>query len=477
MNPQFFSGGFLLPHPPVIVPAVGQGREQEAHATLQAMDTAAALFADWKPETVILISPHAPVFRDFVFFYEPTSGDDQLRGSLRDFGDTQEHAWPWDGPLQQRILSALQKHGIPAGTLDAAARKRYDLKSTLDHGALVPLHFLTQSGHPFHLIVLASSGIDAQQLFELGGILRDEAEAMGRKTVVVASGDLSHKVNRQSPYGSVPEGAKFDHLLMDLLAKGDLAGAVSIEHALREKAAECGFRSLLILCGALSGLQPEVHVHAYEAPFGIGYGVVSFRVPRTAQTDARAGEDTSGTEQARQPLQMLTPVRLARLTLEKHLQEGYHLSLPEAGAPDFLRNTRAGAFVSLHKFGELRGCIGTIVPTTGSLAEEIIQNAISAATGDPRFDPVTAEELPYLTIHVDVLNPPEPVLDKSALDPKIYGVIVEKGMHRGLLLPDLEGVDTVEEQLNIACRKGGIDPNGSFRMERFTVTRYSGESS
>ena len=118
MNPQFFLGGFLLPHPPVIVPSVGQGREQEAHATLQAMDTVAALFADWKPETVVLISPHAPVFQDFVFFYEPKPGDDQLRGALRDFGDTQEHSWKWDGALQQRILSVLKTRNIHAGTLD-----------------------------------------------------------------------------------------------------------------------------------------------------------------------------------------------------------------------------------------------------------------------------------------------------------------------------------------------------------------------
>ena len=122
--------------------------------------------------------------------------------------------------------------------------------------------------------------------------------------------------------------------------------------------------------------------------------------------------------------------------------------------------------------GRLRGCIGTIEPLRESLAREIIENAISAGTADPRFSPVTAGELPHLSYSVDVLLTPEKISGKKELDPKRYGVIVESGRRRGLLLPDLEGVNTAEEQLAIALQKAGISPGEPYRLYRFLVRRY-----
>lgn len=132
----------------------------------------------------------------------------------------------------------------------------------------------------------------------------------------------------------------------------------------------------------------------------------------------------------------------------------------------------AGVFVSLKKHGQLRGCIGTIVPTRSSAAEEIVQNAISAATNDPRFPKVDASELDELEYSVDILGRPEPVESLDQLDPSRYGVIVSRGSKRGLLLPDLEGVDTVEEQVEIARHKADIGPGEQVKLERFEVMRY-----
>lgn len=143
---------------------------------------------------------------------------------------------------------------------------------------------------------------------------------------------------------------------------------------------------------------------------------------------------------------------------------------PPAELPPELRR-RAGVFVSIKKDGVLRGCIGTYLPTRENLAAEIIANAIKAATEDPRFPPVRPEELPRLKVSVDVLSPPEPCTEAD-LDPKRYGVIVEKGWRLGLLLPDLEGVDTAEEQLRIAKMKAGIPPDESCKIYRFTVERH-----
>jgi AmmeMemoRadiSam system protein A len=133
---------------------------------------------------------------------------------------------------------------------------------------------------------------------------------------------------------------------------------------------------------------------------------------------------------------------------------------------------RAGVFVSLKKHGQLRGCIGTFEPTRQNIAEEIVRNAISSATGDPRFSPVGEEELPDLEYSVDVLTSPEPVINRSELDPKKYGIIVESGYRRGLLLPDLEGVDTVEEQISICRRKAGIAEDEPVNLYKFEVRRY-----
>jgi AmmeMemoRadiSam system protein A len=162
-------------------------------------------------------------------------------------------------------------------------------------------------------------------------------------------------------------------------------------------------------------------------------------------------------------------VRLAKKTVEAYIKEGRVFKPPKL---TLQMKERAGTFVSIHKLGELRGCIGTIEPQRSNLAEEIILNAISSATRDPRFLPVTPDELKDLDYSVDVLTKPEPVKSKSQLDPKRYGVIVEAGWRKGLLLPDLEGVDTVEEQIDICRQKAGIAPNEPVKLYRFEVKRY-----
>lgn len=164
-------------------------------------------------------------------------------------------------------------------------------------------------------------------------------------------------------------------------------------------------------------------------------------------------------------------VELARKTIAEFVGRGVRVVPPEELPPDM--NFRAGVFVSLKKHGQLRGCIGTFMPTTPSVYQEIARNAVAAATEDPRFSPVTADELQEIRYSVDVLSEPEPVTDISELDPRKYGVIVSKGHLRGLLLPDLEGVDTVREQLKITMMKAGINPDDEdVEISRFTVKRY-----
>lgn len=163
-------------------------------------------------------------------------------------------------------------------------------------------------------------------------------------------------------------------------------------------------------------------------------------------------------------------VELAKKTVENYIREGKTTEPPENLTPEM--SQRAGAFVCVKVHGELRGCIGTFEPTMPNVAEEVINSAMNAATSDPRFPPVGVDELDSLSYTVDVLSAPEPISSLQELDPRTYGVIVASGYRRGLLLPDLEGIDTAEEQVDIARRKAGIRLGEPLRLYRFKVDRY-----
>ena len=261
---------------------------------------------------------------------------------------------------------------------------------------------------------------------------------------------------------------------MDVCSRGAFGEMFGFEESFCDKAAECGHRSFVIMAGVLDGLEVQAKALSHEDVTGVGYGICTFypgaeteerrflRQWRAKQAEAlearRKNEDSY--------------VRLARETIEKYIRGRERNTVPGWALPD-MTERKAGVFVSIHKDGRLRGCIGTILPVRRCVAEEIIHNAVSAATGDPRFDPVRPEELDRLEINVDVLSAPERIESKAELDVKRYGVIVSSGSRRGLLLPDLEGIDTVEEQVEIAMKKGGISAGDRITLERFEVIRHT----
>jgi AmmeMemoRadiSam system protein A len=246
-------------------------------------------------------------------------------------------------------------------------------------------------------------------------------------------------------------GKTFDEKLVAAIASYDTQAVLNLDPELIERAGQCGLRSIVILLGALEGLEVKAEVLSYEGPFGVGYLVASFEV------------------KARSNPGMHPLVRLAKETVESYVREG-KIPKPQELTPEM--KERAGVFVSLKKHGDLRGCIGTFEPSRANVAEEIISNAVSSATRDPRFFPVAPEELPDLDYTVDVLTRPEPVKGIEQLDAKRYGVIVECGGRRGLLLPDLEGVDSVERQIEICRLKAGIARGEPISLYRFQVRRY-----
>lgn len=457
-------GAVLTPHPPVLLPEVGKGREREISATGNAMRQAAEEVACWKPEVLIVSSPHTILYGDY-FHIAPGSG---AAGSMAAFGAPQVRMEvQYDAPLREEIIRRAESAGLQAGTLGQR-------DPSLDHGVLIPLYFLRKAGVTCPIVRMGLSGFSALDHYRLGQCVAQAVEALGRRAVFVASGDLSHKLKADGPYGFAPEGPVFDEAVTKAMASGNFLDFLTMDPSLCERAAECGLRSFQIMAGALDGLAVQPRLLSHEGTFGVGYGVALF--PVTGRDDTRryaaACEQVRREHLAARRAKEDPWVRLARLSLETRIRQGHVLqSLPE-GLPAELTELAAGAFVSLHKDGRLRGCIGTTAPTEENVAKEIVQNAVAAGTRDPRFPPVRPDELEELEYSVDVLDQPEPVDSPAQLDPKTYGVIVSYGRKRGLLLPDLDGVDTVEEQVAIARRKGGIREDDPYTLQRFKVVRH-----
>ncbi len=436
----------LSPHPPLLIPDIGGDNIKGVEKTRDAMEKFSKAIKEADPDTLIFITPHGPIFKDAISLL----GEKTLSGDFRRFRAPRvKLAFENDLELLALIEEKAREAFIPTITLTHDAGGRYGVSAELDHGTMVPLYYLDKVGlHP-SLVTIGFGLLPFEELYSFGRALRSAIEASGKKVAIIASGDLSHKLTPDAPYGYEPMGQVFDERLMELLKKMDVKGIMNLDKDLIEKAAECGLRSIIIMLGALHGLKVSPEILSYEGPFGVGYGVALLKINAESSL-----------------------VRLARETVEEYVRNGRVISRPKTLEPEMIGP--AGVFVSIKKDGQLRGCIGTIGPTQPSIAEEIISNTISASTRDPRFLPVREEELESLVYSVDVLTEPEAISRLSELDPKRYGVIVSKGNRRGLLLPNLEGVDSVEEQVMIAKRKAGIDINDhDVALERFEVIRWT----
>lgn len=549
---------YAVPHPPLIIPSVGRGEERGIHDTVRAYREVARRIVKANPETIVVTSPHAPMYRDA---FHVTTGA-ELSGSMARFGAPQTRV---DARIDQELVQAIcdqvgemadgdeaQAGVLPAGEPIPLAGSTWRDRE-MDHATFIPLWFANEAFREvgqtpdYRIVRIGLSGFSFEAHRALGHAVARAVEALGRHVVFVASGDLSHKLKADGPYGFAPEGPQFDAQIAEIFSTGILEGLFAFDEDFCDAAAECGLRSFQIMAGALEedaallGSSFGHELLSCEGPFGVGYAVAAFERESaddaesaasgvegqdagvnddagaegagagadgeaeraasdvrgdalmgsgdgaSARTDAKrvgeaptasAASSESETRHAQGAAGFETGcppdpyVALARASVEGFVRTGRPIARPK-GLPQELLDERAGVFVSLHEDGELRGCIGTIGPTEPCVADEIIQNGVSACSRDPRFPPVRADELDYLEISVDVLFPAEPVESEAELDPVRYGVIVTKGWRRGLLLPNLESVDTVRQQVDIAKRKAGIglDERG-VRLERFEVVRH-----
>lgn len=454
---------YMVPHPPLIIPSVGKGEEKRIQKTIDAYEEIGQRISAHRPESIVLISPHQTMYADY-FHISP---GESAQGDFSEFRAGQEKIEvSYDREFVKKMCELAGEKHLPAGTLGEKEKK-------LDHGTMVPLYFINRYWKDYRLVRIGLSGLPLVSHYVLGQCIKEAAESLGRKAVLVASGDLSHCLKADGPYGFQEEGPIYDRDIMEVMGKGKFLELFDFSEEFCSRAGECGHRSFVILSGTLDKMSVDPKRLSYEGPFGVGYGICSYEVK---------GEDVSRNfreqyeEREQRKMAAIREredgfVRLARDTIEEFVCTGRKIDVPE-GLLEEMYSQRAGVFVSIKKQGKLRGCIGTIQGVCDSVAQEIIENAISAATRDPRFDPVESEELAYLTISVDVLGEVQGIASPQELDVKRYGVIVTRGGKRGLLLPNLEGVDTVEEQIAIAKQKAGIPAEEDVLLERFEVIRH-----
>ena len=455
--------GFMVPHPPMIVPDIGRGSETQVADTSAAYERVAGEIAALAPETIVITSPHSIMYADYFHISPGKSASGSFAGFRAPGVRFSEE---YDTELVREICRLADKEDFPAGTLGERDKE-------LDHGTMVPLWFIRNRYRSGKIVRIGLSGLPLIDHYRFGMMIREAAENTGRRVVMVASGDLSHKLQDYGPYGYTPEGPEYDERIMDVMGRAAFGELLGFDSTFCDRAAECGHRSFVIMGGAFDGTAVRAERLVHQDVTGVGYGICTFYPEGADESrhflDRKMAEIEDELRAKREHSDEY--VRLAREAVEAYVLRREVLDVP-AGLPDEMLSVQAGAFVSIHEHGDLRGCIGTIAPTRSCVAEEIIGNAISASTRDPRFPAIKPDELPWLDINVDVLGEPEDIDSEDELDVKRYGVIVSCGRRRGLLLPDLDGIDTPEQQVEIAMKKGGIHKFEKYKLQRFEVIRH-----
>lgn len=438
----------LMAHAPILVPAVGNGRGQAASASTQAMREAAKTVVNRHPESIVLISPHSPRKPGAFGLWS----DDPVTGSFAPFGAPKTQVTlPHDRRLTNSIAAEARGRNVMTWSIR---------HTELDHGALVPLWFLAEAGWTGPVVLASLNYSGEGGLTSFGEAIAAAAKTTGRRIGIIASGDMSHRLTPSAPCGFHPQAHEFDEAFIRLLKAGNYRGLQDMDPDLRELAAEDAVDSTIVAAAATAWSPSGHNVLNYEGPFGVGYGVAVLFAATTGIEPLKLFSDT----------EEILP-HIARYSVETALRR-MNESAPKAEGEHL--NHAAGVFVTIRsRAGELRGCIGTITPATTNVIMETWRNARLAALHDGRFEPVTLGELPQLRFEVSVLHPPEEIFSEQSLNPQRYGVIVstEDG-RRGLLLPAIEGITTVEQQVLHARRKGRIDPEEPVRLERFEVDHF-----
>lgn len=438
----------LMCHAPIVVPEVAGNRARQCSETTRAMADAATRICAHAPDVLVIISPHATRHATRWGICTQTP----LSGNFGPFGADNIGVTLPGAPDAAARLAPLARE-LRLTTRELAGDE-------LDHGALVPLYFLNKAGFARPTLLLSPPEPGSRTEERMGQAIARAADQAGERWVVLASGDMSHRLTPGAPSGYHPLAKEFDRSFKARIDVGDLRGACAIDGDLRELAAEDVVDSCTVAAAAVGYRSHGHHTYCYEGPFGVGYlEALLFEESPPDEHVALAGP-------GKRPWPAM--LRIARDAIAAKISHNAY-RVPVLPKP---WNTVQGVFVTLRdREGALRGCVGHVEPVFGTLSEEIAACAAAAATQDTRFPRVSPRELPTLRVEVSLLSRPELVTDIHTLDPQRYGVVVSSGRARGVLLPGVEGVDTIEEQLRIAAAKGQLPSSRSWVIERFDVQK------
>lgn len=452
---------YILPHCPVAVKEIARGQERYVDKTVKAFEMVAKEISSLKPDTIVIASPHAESYSDY---FQVADGD-TVTGSFAGYGAPQvRFRFHYDDLLRKEITRIAASRKFPAGYEGAE-------DSSLDHGTMVPLYFVNRFYSNYKIVRLGLSGMSYLDHYLMGEIIQDAAKSANERVVFIASGDMSHCLAKDGPYGYREEGERYETLLNKNLKTANFGDLLRMDKALITRAKECGHRVFALLAGTLDRKSITTTCYSHESPFGIGYGVYGYLV--NGDDGSRAIGDLYVTK-AKLDIEKRKAVcdecaKLAYLTLEQYLNRDKDKKVE---VPLLLTSTKAAVNISIFKFGTLRAQFGSEVPLERNLANEIIQATVKAARSDAFFDPIEASELPYLSVRVDVLSPLEPIASEKQLDVNKYGVVVKSKDKTGFALPLLPAVDSVEKQIRIAKKDAGISRSERVSLLRFTITRH-----
>ena len=311
---------YMVPHPPMIVPQIGRGNEKQIQETIDAYRDVAREIASLKPETIIISSPHSVMYSDY-FHISPG------RNAHGDFSRfcAQELRFQerYDEELVRRICYISDAEKFPAGTLGERDR-------AIDHGTMIPLYFIRQFYSDFQLVRMGLSGLPLTDHYALGRIIQQAVEDLDRRSVFIASGDLSHKLKSYGPYGYAKEGPQYDARVMDVCSRAAFGELLDFDEAFCDKAAECGHRSFVIMAGALDGRAVEARQLSHQDVTGVGYGICAFHpagIDESRHFLEQQGNDSepngSGSFASSDPY-----VKLARESLESYILSRKILNVP-----------------------------------------------------------------------------------------------------------------------------------------------------
>lgn len=484
---------FFMPHPPIIIDEIGKEDSKIASCTIEGMTILAKKVAKLQPETIIFISPHGNSFSNGTCLL----GDAKLSGDFGQFGHSElKFTKEININLTNKIYDCFELHSFTSVLMDSKLAKTYNISTSLDHGVMVPMYFIDKYYSDYDIVHITPGQTPFEENYYLGKLMKDMiddyTEGDPSKVLVIASGDLSHALKSDGPYNYNKSGPKFDEEIKRVIIEKAPVDLMKMERKFVDEAAQCGLRSYIMGFGYMDGTIYESKVHSYEGPFGVGY--LTGYLETNQLKGVSSITDNKGTLKGNNDLSHMETIltlvntkyearvkleddyiKLARKAVEHYVKTSRKLIIDESEFSkefiDYGKSHKSGVFVSLHADHQLRGCIGTTEPTSESMLDEIIYNGISACSSDPRFHSVEVDELNSLEISVDVLKPYEPIETMNELDIKNYGVIVEQGYKRGLLLPNLDGISSVDEQVSIAKQKAGI-VSGQYKMYRFKVERH-----